>query len=58
MRLAARLEGLIMCHTYAGKALSGLIDMIRTGKIGKEKDVIFVHTGGGTANFEHPGLYL
>lgn len=58
VRLAARLEGLIMCHTYAGKALSGLIDMIRTGKIGKEKDVIFVHTGGGTANFEHPGLYL
>jgi len=58
VRLAARLEGLIMCHTYAGKALSGLIDMIRRGDIPKDEDVIFVHTGGGTANFEHPGLYL
>lgn len=58
VRLAARLEGLIMCHTYAGKALSGLIDLIRKGEIDKDKDVIFVHTGGGTANFEHPGLYL
>ena len=58
VRLAARLEGLIMCHTYAGKALSGLIDMIRKGLIPKDEDVIFVHTGGGTADFEHPELYL
>lgn len=58
VRLAAKLEGLIMCHTYAGKALSGLIDMIRKGLISKDEDVIFVHTGGGTADFEHPELYL
>ena len=58
VRLAARLEGLIMCHTYAGKALSGLIGMIRSGAIPKDEDVVFVHTGGGTANFEHPELYL
>ena len=58
VRLAAKLEGLIMCHTYAGKALSGLIDMIRHGDIPKDEDVIFVHTGGGTADFEHPELYL
>ena len=58
VRLAAKLEGLIMCHTYAGKALSGLIDMVRKGMIPKDGDVIFVHTGGGTADFEHPELYL
>ena len=58
VRLAAKLEGLIMCHTYAGKALSGLIDMVRRGLIPKDEDVIFVHTGGGTADFEHPELYL
>ena len=58
VRLAAKLEGLIMCHTYAGKALSGLIDMVRKGLIPKDEDVIFVHTGGGTADFEHPELYL
>lgn len=58
VRLAARLEGLIMCHTYAGKALSGLIDIIRRGMIPADEDVIFVHTGGGPANFEHPELYL
>lgn len=58
VRLAAKLEGLIMCHTYAGKALSGLIGMIRKGEIGPDEEVIFVHTGGGTADFEHPELYL
>lgn len=58
VRLAARLEGLIMCHTYAGKALSGLIDMIRKGEITKSDTVVFVHTGGGTADFEHPEMYL
>ena len=58
VRLAARLEGLILCHTYAGKALSGLIGMIRSGELTKDDTVIFVHTGGGTADFEHPELYL
>lgn len=58
VRLAARLEGLIMCHTYAGKALSGLIGMIRKGDLTRDDVVIFVHTGGGTADFEHPELYL
>ena len=58
VRLAAKLEGLIMCHTYAGKTLSGLIGMIRKGEIGPDEEVIFVHTGGGTADFEHPELYL
>ena len=58
VRLAARLEGLILCHTYAGKALSGLIGMIRAGELTKADTVIFVHTGGGTADFEHPELYL
>lgn len=58
VRLAAKLEGLIMCHTYAGKALSGLIGMIRKGEITKDDTAVFVHTGGGTADFEHPELYL
>lgn len=58
VKLAARLEGLIMCHTYAGKALSGLIDLVRRGEIKKGETVVFVHTGGGTADFEHPELYL
>ena len=58
VRLAAKLEGLIMCHTYAGKTLAGLIAAVRRGDIPKDEDVIFVHTGGGTADFEHPELYL
>ena len=58
VRLATKLEGLIICHTYAGKALAGLIADIRAGRISADEDVIFVHTGGGTADFEHPELYL
>ncbi|MGI6238120.1 MAG: D-cysteine desulfhydrase family protein [Christensenellales bacterium] len=58
VKLAARLEGLILCHTYAGKALAGLIGMIERGEISKDETVVFVHTGGGIAGFATPDLYL
>ncbi|MDY4192535.1 MAG: D-cysteine desulfhydrase family protein [Oscillospiraceae bacterium] len=55
--LAARLEGLILCHTYAGKALGGLIDLIRRGELTSRDTAVFVHTGGGVANFAHTELF-
>lgn len=58
VRLAARLDGLILCHTYAGKALAGLIGEVRNGRYAKEETIVFVHTGGGVADFAHGELYL
>lgn len=55
--MTARTEGLILCHTYAGKAFAGMVDLIRKGVLTKEDTVVFFHTGGGVANFAHPELF-
>lgn len=57
IRIAAETEGLILCHTYAGKAFAGMIDLIRKGILTQEHTVIFLHTGGGIANFAHAELF-
>jgi L-cysteate sulfo-lyase len=44
--LLARLEGLLADPVYTGKALAGLIDLIRTGHFTPSDNVLFVHTGG------------
>jgi len=48
--LAGRTEGLVLDPVYTGKALSGLIGLIREGILGTTGNVLFVHTGGA------PGL--
>lgn len=44
--LAARTEGLVLDPVYTGKALSGLIGLIREGVFPTTGTVLFVHTGG------------
>jgi 1-aminocyclopropane-1-carboxylate deaminase/D-cysteine desulfhydrase-like pyridoxal-dependent ACC family enzyme len=51
MRLAARTEGLMLDPIYTGKAMAGLIDHARRGRLGAESTVVFVHTGGLPAMF-------
>src|SRR6266567_8259765 len=51
MRLAARLEGLILDPIYTAKAMAGLIDHARRGLLGRDSTVVFVHTGGLPAIF-------
>ena len=51
MTLLARTEGLLVEHVYTAKALSGLIDHIRSGQFRADQDVVFVHTGGTPAIF-------
>jgi D-cysteine desulfhydrase len=47
--MLARLEGILMDPVYTGKAMAGLIDLIRKGFFRKEENILFVHTGGSTA---------
>ncbi|RJQ04064.1 MAG: D-cysteine desulfhydrase family protein [Bacillota bacterium] len=47
---AARTEGLVLDPVYTGKALSGLIGLIREGAFPTTANILFVHTGGS------PGL--
>lgn len=51
--LTARLEGVLLDPVYTGRAMGGLIDMIRTGQIKPSDSVLFWHTGGAPALFAY-----
>jgi L-cysteate sulfo-lyase len=53
IRLAGQLEALPLDPVYTGKALAGLIALIREGRWRKEEDVVFVHTGGAPLLFAY-----
>lgn len=57
IRLAASLEAIILDPVYSGKALAGLIGMIKEGQFTKEDTVIFVHTGGMPAVFAYADIF-
>jgi len=42
----AQLEGLLLDPVYTGKAMAGLIDLVRKGVLDKSIPTIFLHTGG------------
>lgn len=52
--LAARTEGLLLDPIYTGKAMAGVIDHARTGLLGPESVVVFIHTGGLPALYAFP----
>jgi 1-aminocyclopropane-1-carboxylate deaminase/D-cysteine desulfhydrase-like pyridoxal-dependent ACC family enzyme len=54
LRLAARLEGLLLDPVYTGKAMAGLITACRQGRIAAGRRVAFLHTGGFPALFASP----
>ncbi|MDJ0987878.1 MAG: D-cysteine desulfhydrase [Desulfobacterales bacterium] len=49
VRMLATLEGILMDPVYTGKAMAGLIDLVRKGEFKKEDNLLFVHTGGSPA---------
>jgi 1-aminocyclopropane-1-carboxylate deaminase/D-cysteine desulfhydrase-like pyridoxal-dependent ACC family enzyme len=51
IKQVARSEGIFLDPVYTGKAMAGLIAAIRSGKVGRDENVVFLHTGGG------PGLF-
>ncbi len=53
LNLMARTEGIILDPLYSSKALAGLIDHIRKGKLLSNDIVVFVHTGGTPALFAY-----
>ena len=52
VRMLARLEGVLIDPVYTGKAMAGLIDLVRKGTFNKDENILFVHTGGS------PALYV
>lgn len=53
IRLMARHEGIFLDPVYTGRAMAGLIDMIRSGQLGKADKVLFWHTGGVPSLFAY-----
>lgn len=49
--LMAKMQGILLDPVYSGKAMAGLIDLIRAGNFGREDNVVFLHTGGSHALF-------
>jgi D-cysteine desulfhydrase len=52
VQLLARTEGILLDPVYTGKAMAGLIDLVRKGYFERQSNVLFVHTGGS------PALYV
>jgi len=53
IRLVARTEGLLLDPVYTGRAMAGLIDMVRRGEFSRGETVLFWHTGGTPALFAY-----
>ncbi len=51
IELAARTEALFLDPTYTGKAMAGLIALVRAGTLTPDHTVLFWHTGGQVALF-------
>jgi D-cysteine desulfhydrase len=49
IRLLARLEGILVDPVYTGRALAGLLGLVRRGAFAGEERVLFWHTGGTAA---------
>jgi 1-aminocyclopropane-1-carboxylate deaminase len=57
IRLAGRLEGMITDPVYEGKSMAGLIDLVRSGEIPKDANVLYAHLGGQPALNAYSGVF-
>jgi len=53
IQLTAQMEGILLDPVYTGRAMAGLIDLIRWGAFTRHQTVLFWHTGGSPALFAY-----
>lgn len=58
VRMLARTEGILLDPVYTGKAMAGLIDLVRKGFFKKDSNVLFLHTGGSPALYVYQSYLL
>ena len=46
-------EGVLLDPVYTGKAMAGLIDLVRKGYFKESDSILFVHTGGSPALYAY-----
>jgi D-cysteine desulfhydrase len=55
IELTARTEGILLDPVYTGRAMAGLIDLVRRREFGADETILFWHTGGTPALFAYAG---
>jgi 1-aminocyclopropane-1-carboxylate deaminase/D-cysteine desulfhydrase-like pyridoxal-dependent ACC family enzyme len=56
IRTVASTEGTLLDPVYSGKAFAALLAHVRSGRLRRGQNVVFVHTGGLPALFAYSGL--
>ena len=57
VRLVAQTEGIVLDPVYSGKAMAGLMDLVRQGRFDRETRILFLHTGGTPALFAYANAF-
>jgi len=57
IRLTGSLEGMIIDPVYEGKSMAGLIDLVTSGDIPRESNVLYAHLGGQPALNAYSALF-
>jgi 1-aminocyclopropane-1-carboxylate deaminase len=57
IRLTGSLEGMIIDTVYEGKSMAGLIDLVRSGEIAADSQVLYAHLGGQPALNAYSALF-
>ena len=57
IRLCARLEGVITDPVYEGKSMAALIDLVRSGEVPRDSNVLYAHLGGQPALSAYSALF-
>ena len=57
IRLSGRLEGMITDPVYEGKSMAATIDLVTTGEIERDSNVLYAHLGGQPALNGYAALF-
>jgi 1-aminocyclopropane-1-carboxylate deaminase len=57
IKLTGHLEGVILDPVYEGKSMAGLIDLVTSGEIDPNSNVLYAHLGGQPALNAYSGIF-
>ncbi len=57
VKLLATTEGILLDPVYSGKAMAGLVDLVRKGAFPKGSNLLFLHTGGSPALYAYQDTF-
>ena len=57
IKILAQMEGILLDPVYSGKAMAGLIDLVRKGFFNRDENILFLHTGGTAGLFGYTSFF-